>query len=347
MKTREQYGIYFDESSKGNVFVFTAAVVKLSRKNALDRGLRRIRQDMTSAVLRELPNLKTHPKLLNGKLLEIHAVDLFQSGGIFRDVKRRSPDFWPRQHEWLRQTLEIAAGYDVKYIYLTIDQDTLEDIRRNVGLPSDILHDFRFQSVKDRFDSLFLNPYFTALLGVMERVNNYLESVNGEGQLYCHTYDHATSYSTIESYETTRRLGHFSRLKQPIFKTCSEEQAIQCADAAGYLVLQAIHATRNKLPLKEVFQEWGRKYFLSQSQEIWPERDEEIHGPLGLIIFEMFAARSGGPDRFQKIVRDLMSEYIRQEPTKEPPMREFLQAALEIYDAETNKPPSEDGDLYG
>lgn len=71
-----------------------------------------------------------------------------------------------------------------------------------------------------------------------------------------------------------------------------------------------------------------------------------MYAALGLIIFEMFASSPGGPSEFQDIVRALMAVWLNEEGGKsEPDMRRFLQAALDLYD-ETNKPPSEDGDLY-
>lgn len=345
-KTRKQYGIYFDESGKNGVYVFTAAVIELSKKKALEHQLLKIRREITTEVLSIDPNLTSHIKESQNGLFEIHAVDLYQSNGVYREIKRTDKKFWHRQHKWLQNTLAASDKYEVKYFYHESSDKDLGEVIAKIGHPADALGETKYKSVKEKFSAIFMNPYFVALLSVMHQIDNFLISENASGQIYCHTYDDANSYSTIESYSAVQKFGHFTRISQPVFKTCTEEQCIQCADTAGYVLLQEADSRRNEKPLKAEFRLWGKKYILRNIKDPGAIPTQDKVNSIGMLIFEMYVANPGGPPGFREALRDLWSKHLTTGVVTEGSNRSIIRAALRIAETKTNKPPSEDGDLY-
>lgn len=342
----KEYGIYFDESAKDGVYVFTAAVVENSKKRALDRHLLAIRREMTAAVLKVAPHLLDHPKLAHGKLLEIHAVDLYQSGGIFREVKRIDGQFWHHQHEWLRRTLELGAGLGVKYFYFPATDELIQNTIQTVGDPRIIYRDLKYKTIGERYQSIVMNPYFLSLLAVMHMIDDSLAQEGAVGQLFCHTYDEANSYSTIQSYALVQSAGHYTNISQPVFRTCSQEQCIQLADAAGYVLLQDAHSHAKGKSLKPEFSLWDRKYVRPMVQRPGNRPSPSKYLSIGTLLFEMFVSKPGGPPAFQRHLKRLWAARLAEGHSSARSNEQLVRLALELAEAETNKPPSEDGDLY-
>ncbi|MFW8628290.1 hypothetical protein [Deinococcus sp. ME38] len=249
------YGIYFDESAREEAtkdditdawtktgqfaYVFTAATVNQRNKGRLESQLLDLRREMTNEVLRVAPHLETHKSLKDGHPLEIHAVDLYQSGGIYREIKRVDNLFWHKQHDWLERALEIGSHPGVKYHFQTSSTEQNATSWSSVPkLDDSLLRYLPFEKVKNKIKSMQSNPYFTSFPILLSRIDDYLISKHGKGDLYCHTNFDAKGYSTLDSFAHVRARGHYSRIKSPEFMTCTQEPLIQLADIAGYVLLQ-------------------------------------------------------------------------------------------------------------
>lgn len=347
------YGVYFDESEKirpegdDSVYVFTAALIADSRKRALERKLTNLRREMTREVLRIMPELEQDSKLTDGKLLEIHAVDLYQSGGVYRKIKRLRPDFYHQQHEWLRRCLEYSAGYGVQYFTHMTSKSRYSDAwPHGNNMPDDLCRYLKYDSVLKRLRSMHQNPYFLALPIILSKLDEYLIKNNGYADIFCHTNESTKGFSTIGTYSTAQSRGHYTSLKQPTFRTCSQEQVIQSADAAGYVILQVLYSRVFKIPIKKEFIEWNEKYIL-------PCFHPEVHFPgidkrlsMSVIALEMFLTNTGGPSDFQTAIKATLPDVLERYLAGDKSPIFLTEAGVVLGHPKANTPPSGDEEVY-
>lgn len=271
-------------------------------------------QEITNDLLKILPYLRDNEKFKRNPLIEIHAVDLYQSGGIYRLANEAEPGFWIKQHEWLRRCLEIGAGYGVEFVtHAMVSKENRSQVELYTKFAEKVTEQVRYKSVKDKAKKTFQNPYLTGLPVTMYHIDWYLKQINGQGQLFCHTKDDAKSFSTMQSYESAQRRGHFDNLSLPVFKTCKQEPMIQIADAAGYVFLQSgVWYIDPSVNLKDDLKKWLLKYLKDKVIRIGAEPDLAFtESALGLLV-EIIALNCGGPTEFRKKIRETLPIIISQ-----------------------------------
>lgn len=358
----QHFGIYFDESArqlerkddKGKrrptgkfAYVYTAAVIQDSRKRSLERNLTRLRREMTAAVLKAAPHLRQDPRFSEGQLLEIHAVDLYQSGGVYREMNKIQPGFWRQQHQWLARCLEYGAGAGIRYFCHTTSTDQFEASWGGHGrLVNSIARDLPYEGVKAKLASLQNNPYFTSLPILLDAVDDYLISQQGYGVLFCHTYPDAKGFSTLDSFKLARERGHYTRLEVPQFKTCSEEQIIQCADAAGYVILQLLFATVFDQPLKPEFHQWMNSYVFNQWEKDPNNPPEDKKMSIGTLLMEFLMTNTGGPSEFQQAVKRTLPSVLRRSLAGDGSPWYLTEEGLVLGEPKVNRPQPEGRNLY-
>lgn len=357
----KRFGLYFDESQRvhpesgQSQYVFTAALLHQKAKPELERKYLKLRQTMTQACLDVVPHLSSH-KDFRGGLLEIHAVDMYQSKGIYNQVKKREPQFWKRQHDWIESALMYAKQAGVKYFAAPIDSDTYRELfnldtitlagRQDLGV---------HKRVADKFTSLAKNPYFIGLPLVLREVDAYLARNEGVSDVYCHTNEETEGFSVLQSLEYVQSRGHLARLKPPVFRSCSEAQAIQAADVAGYVILQREYARKFDTPLKPEFEYWFTEYVQPRLFLDFTDIDTAQSQALALLTFETLLRASGGSPEFRQLISKVIPLTAQWLLEGELPSHMLLeQLKLSVFDsgsiftkAQTYKPPSEDGDLSG
>ena len=352
------FGVYFDESSKthesGQVqFLFTAALVRESRKAELEAKYLSLRREMTEAVLQVAPELAGH-KDIRGGLLEIHAVDLYQSKGIYNAVKKKQPDFWKKnQLRWLETALRYAHESGVKYFSLPAESETYAHLI-GPGKQGLISHPSisKYKSISDRISRMMDNPYFLGLPFLLSEIDSYLKSVGGTASVYCHTNEETRGFSEISMLEYVQERQHLTTLSVPEFKTCSEEQAIQAADVAGYVLMQIRYCQQFNLPYKPEFLRWFKKYVAPNCDFSDYAKPTNWQNALALIVIEtLLRSAKGTPEQqeaLQKLAR--FAAIYTMEPSTFDQLRGWAEQQLKLAERtqmllQTYKPPSEDGDL--
>ncbi|MFK7603970.1 hypothetical protein ACI3L1_17360, partial [Deinococcus sp. SM5_A1] len=315
--------------------------------NWLERKLTNLRREITREVLRIMPELEQDSKLTDGKLLEIHAVDLYQSAGVYRKIKKLKPDFYHQQHEWLRQTLEYSAGYGVQYFTHMITRRQRTYSRRNLNHFAESACTYlKHDSVKKRLHSMAKNPYFTALPIILSELDDFLTTYDGISQIFCHTNDDTKSFSTISTYSIAQVRGHYTRLKQPVSRTCSEEQIIQSADTAGYVILQILYSRTFDTPFKPEFKTWFEKY-IQASMKLEPHNPStEKQHSISIMVLEMLLSNTGGPNSFQTAVKNTLPSAIECFLANDPSPIFLTEAGVVLGHPKMNTPPSGDEEVY-
>lgn len=370
----KKYGIYFDESAREEAvkdattngwnktgqfaYVFTAATVNQRNKTSLENQLFDLRQEMTCEVLKVAPHLENHKSLRDGHPLEIHAVDLYQSGGIYREIKRIDDRFWHRQHDWLEKALQIGSHPGVRYHFNTSSTEQNAASWGSVPrLDDSLLKYLPFEKVKNKIKSMQANPYFTSFPILLSLIDDYLIEKGGRGDLYCHTNFDAKGYSTLASFAHVRARGHYARIKPPEFKTCTQEPLIQLADTAGYVLLQFHYSGLFNQPMNARVQRWLMEY-------VWPRVNLTPHHPsdpkkisMIMILMEFMMTNGGGPLEYQTAVRATVTETLLRSLNGDPGGFYLTRNGLVLGDPmrqknatdtqqTANRPPSEEGDLY-
>lgn len=353
------YGVYFDESERihqpsgQSQFVFTAALLRDSRKAELEEKYLALRQEMTTAVLAVVPHLENHSSIRSG-LLEIHAVDLYQSKGIYREVNRIQPDFWKRQHQWLEQALAHASASGVKYFSVPADSEGYEqqvvEIRRSLFSNEALT---KYHSVQERITKMISNPYFLAFPFLLHEIDGYLRQTKGESKIYCHTNDDAKGFSEIKTLAQIKEYGHLVTLSTPEFRTCSQEQAIQTADVAGYVLLQIAYAKQFQTNLKPEFARWFPKYIHPHVDYTERPKASNWQNILSIIVLETYLQSAKGPLEHRKVLEglvDIAKMYVL-EPDKFAKAQAWLKSTQKLLGSlaelsQMNKPPAEAEDLY-
>ncbi|AFD25802.1 hypothetical protein [Deinococcus gobiensis] len=340
------YGLYFDESARPlpntdrSQYVFTAALLNQNQKLIIEERYLSLRQEMTESCLSLAPHLSEH-RSIRGGLLEIHAVDMYQSKGIYREINKISPGFWRQQHEWIDRALKYAFESNVMYFAYPADTEsyvsaTEEMIQFLISDTSLIKH----ESVREKIRLLASNPYFICLSLVLSQVDNYLSRSGSKSDVYCHTNEETSGFSSVKSFEILQQRKHLTSLRQPVFRTCSEEQAIQAADVAGYILLQVSYSQKFGTPLKPEFLLWFRKYVAPKLKLDEHSMSHEHTRLLGALVFETILVSARGPEDFRQSVDMMLPLAINYMLNGGKLNTSALLAAM-------NKPPSEDGDLYG
>lgn len=324
-----RYGLYFDESERqetiynpdtrkweatGKVaYVYTSAMIKDADKKEIEDKLLKLREKITEEVIRFDSTLIDYKDLKDGKLLELHAVDLYNSGGVFRKIKDKDKDFYHKQHEWLDEAVKIATSGKIKYLFYT---STDEQIKKSWEAGGDfggtILKELDIKSVKERILSFTRNPYFLAFPILLSQLNHYTKSINGKAEMFCHTHYDAQGYSTLDLYDMVRARGHYTNLSSPKYKTCSEEPLIQCADIIGYVILQEHFSNYLKKDRKPEFRNWWVNDVIPQI--IWnfydPDLDEKMS--ISALAMEFILTNGGGPKEFQEAVKGTVAKVLKQ-----------------------------------
>lgn len=351
------FGMYFDESAKTHEsgqtqFLFTAALVRESRKAELEAKYLSLRREMTEAVLAIAPELAGHKDIRSG-LLEIHAVDLYQSKGIYNAIKKIRPEFWRSQLVWIERALRYAHESGVKYFSIPQDGESYK-VRiapAREGLLS-VPAIAKYKKISDRVSRMVENPYFLALPFLLTEVDSYLRSVEGSANVYCHTNDDARGFSEISMFEYVQERQHLISLSVPEFRTCSEEQAIQASDVAGYVLMQIHYCHYFNIPCKPEFLKWYRMYIAPNHDFSDYQRAANWQNALGLIVLETLLRSARGTTDQQKglqVMADIAALYT-MEPDAFNQLQAWAKQQQELAERaeallQTYKPPSEDGDL--
>lgn len=254
--------VYLDDFKRDKVFVLTAALVLADKAASLLEDWDTLRQDIKRVLIEQYPGAAAHPKLGGHQLPEIHAVDLFQSGGYYRKTSVSPGDlYWKRHHDWLEEALKVVQKHDIRFVVVPIANTDLLD-PRNQGEPpiSKTLSIVQSPRIRSELDRLYCNPYVHALPTMLVGLHRPFADFGLLGEVICDDQDECKGFEVIASIEWLRKSGQFTHLSSPRFASSLDEALIQVSDVAGYVFGRWFHASQTGLILKAELQEWFEKY---------------------------------------------------------------------------------------
>ncbi|WP_407572093.1 hypothetical protein [Deinococcus altitudinis] len=303
---------------------------------------------MTQDVLKVAPSLAGRGQLAPGKVLEIHAVALYQSGEIFRAVNEVVPGYWHKQHEWIRRCLELGAGFGVEYIsYATHDPDLSMYEAHTAQMADAFTRHIRYKNVKTKAKSIATNPYLIGLPVVLSAVDNFLQDRKTTGDVFCHTMESAVSFSRIDSFRIARERGHFLNIGQPAYRTCTQEPIIQLTDVVSYVILQARNAQASGTLVKPEFAQWFDKYIRPTLITGTGHPSASKQTSITRMFFELMAIDCGGHQDLQQAIRRTLPPILEKWGKGEISASGVFLTDQGLVEGEPQmyRPPSGDGDL--
>lgn len=260
--------IYLDEFGKDGVCVISAMLVPFDIAAQFLADWDNLRKEVKEVLTTEYPGAKENKHLQGHLLPEIHAVELFQSGGYYRKYKHgENPDdkYWLQHYAWLEKALGIINRHNIRFLVTSVNAKQLERPTRGLqnlfgGIFFDVsvkLHPHAGRYSRAKLMSLSANKYFHCLTDTLLTVEDYLRNHNFYGEIVCDDHEMSKGFSIIETFDWLKEQGHYQHLSKPRFASGLDESLLQACDVFCYVAGQYVYTEYYKLPLKEPLKLWA------------------------------------------------------------------------------------------
>lgn len=260
--------IYLDEFERGDVHVISAMLVPSDVAAQFLADWDSLRKEIKEVLIVEYPGARENRHLQGHLLPEIHAVELFQSGGYYRKYKhgeKTSDRYWLQHYAWLEKALVIIKKHDIQFLVTSVNPRKLESPVRGLqnlfsGIFFDVsvkMHPLVGKYSRAKLIGLSKNKYFFCLIDTLLTVEHHLRTHNLYGEVICDDHEMSKGFSIIESFDWLKQRGHYQHLSKPRFASGLDESLLQACDVFCYVAGQYVYAEYYQIPLKEPLKLWA------------------------------------------------------------------------------------------
>ncbi|MFD2609521.1 hypothetical protein ACFSR9_08735 [Deinococcus taklimakanensis] len=333
-----------DEYEREGTTVITALIVPVERLPRFEREWARLQQEMRVHLLRHYPFAEKG--LAGGRLPEIHAVELYQSTGLFRNDPARDPSYWRQHRQWLTTAVEIIIRARPQILTRRWRPENTQANLDLLGLPSQTFaRNVPFKKMQTKMDRLFMSPYVWLLNHTISFLEEHFTHHALHGSLLCDQHDDGRGFSLLKTFEIARRLNpHPAHLPAPVFSASHEHSLLQAVDVVCYILGSVFHAEgKGTLPPKDVGQ-WAVS--LSPFLLGKPEGPSAYDWKKATArLFEILIAHSGGSNEYRQKLEAALPQFLESILLEGDNLVMNLNGDGIFFGPEMYKPPSEDGDL--
>lgn len=339
--------VALDEFEREKVSVLTAIIMPVERLARFEREWAGLRQEMRRELLAHYPFAAEAKALADGGLPEIHAVDLFQSAGLFRNDPAARPGYWRKHREWLARAVTILYRARPQILTHRWRPEYTEFNVKVLGLPSQTFaQGIPFKNMRRKMDRLFLSPYVWTLNHTISYLEEHFAEHGLHGTLLCDEHEDGRGFSLLKTFDLVRGLSpHETHLPAPRFASSHEHALLQAADVACYVFGQVYYAEQHGKALDQDLAAWAFALMPLVLQGQGRSKRPYDWKKATARLFELMVAQSGGPMEYRQKLEAALPDFLSQVLTdgENTVMRLDLDGLF--FGPEMYRPPSEDGDL--
>ncbi len=300
--------IFLDEFERDGLFVLAASIVPEAQLGRLAERWTSLRKRIKARLLQDYPRSWTHAHLQGENLPEVHAVDLFQSKGYYRQDNPQNPEYWKQHYLWIEEALDIPRRHGVKTFYFVADRAGVDALHQSEGHNFDRIFSIlqKYSRVMKKIRSLLKNPYITSFAITLSLINIYLEGKGLHGEIICDDKDEAKGFSLLEGYSALKRHGLFNSLSAPKFSDGLSEPLLQMTDVLCYVYGRSIHSAHTGQSAPDEIRKWFTERVYPHALDLLYNNDPREASVATVMLLELLAVHSGAPlaerERFLKVL---------------------------------------------
>jgi hypothetical protein len=307
--------VFIDETSdQHNQFGLVAILIEPEQETQLGVAWQQLRTRIREVLRESYPKWQAYEAKRPDTLPEIHATDMYQSAGYFRNTTHPDPLFWQQHSTWLSEAFALQGQFDLPIIGLLgeatrdISEGSFTDalLKAWSATPT---HQYILKKL-EKLTWLEARAYTWALPTMLFHLEAELTHRNLVADIICDEGNEERGFRLSELLKTFQESGVFQRIRKVLFRSSETEVGLQIADIHAYAMIRT-QGLQKGFVTRKITDQW-----LEQMVNDFTDKQCQ------LVASKPLDTRQRG------LARMLSIEYIIRHsglPT------EVIQSALEVY----------------
>jgi Protein of unknown function (DUF3800) len=301
--------VYVDESynQDDRNFVLVGVIVPDTVARALRDAWTALQREIHAVLMTSYPRAQAYFARRPEVLAELHAVNLFQSGGYYAKYSRRSPTpepYYLQHYAWLQQAFEIMNRFVLPTMAIEIpDTDRLDPRFRGRPFFSETLRadpalrghpNSALEQMFAEMDRLERKPFTSALPRLVTGLDGVLAEMGLRAAVVCDNDDDHNTFSTFSIFERLQASGSYPQLQPPTFASSERETLLQVPDLMAYVLRRRLADRRKQVESKPQIAYWADAIVRPQLVTP-PQTSRGDHARHLAMLAEYLVRSAGGP----------------------------------------------------